>query len=690
MAIAMKRSHDLPSTVPDAAEAARLAALDDYAVLDTPPEPAFDGIVQLAARLCATPVALVSLVAEQRQWFKARIGVEACETPIGQAVCAHAIRGEGLLVIPDMTLDPRTRDNPLVTGAPGMRFYAGAPLRNRTGQALGTLCVIDLVPRPAGLTAEQAFALEALAAQVMALLDLRGEAHDRGRIANAARRANAAASERAARSEAGRLRALEAEARARIAQEAGGIGTFEMAVASGRMQVSAEFCRLFGLPELASCDAAVLEALVLPADRARRSSDASRRDGSAEGGVEYRIHRADDGALRWLSRRSAFRHDAAGQVVAMFGTVHDITERKLDQIRLAAKVALGDALRDATTDAEVLRAATATLGDGLGALRAGYAEIDLRAGTALLHQDWVAAGVASLAGPRSLAGFATLVARLAAGQVEAMADSEADPALAADRAGFAAMGVRAQVTVPLRRRGELTAALFVQDGQPRRWSQGEIDFARGVADRCHAALDRLRTEAAQAVLNHELSHRLKNSLTMVQAIAAQTLRGVAPRAPVEALESRIQALGAAHAVLLQQQWRAARIDAVIDQVTGLIGQRDRIVVGGPELALGPRCALAFSLLLHELGTNALKYGALSTEGGRVALSWAVRGEGAAAELVVTWQESGGPPVAPPTERGFGSMLIRRGLLGEGGTQLDFLAEGLRAELAAPLDEVRLG
>ncbi|WP_419897803.1 GAF domain-containing protein [Roseomonas sp. USHLN139] len=687
----MKRAVALPAVPPDAAEAARLAALDECAVLDTPPEPAFDGIVQLAARLCATPIALVSLVAEQRQWFKARIGLEVRETPIGQAVCAHAIRGEGVLVIPDLAADPRTADNPLVTGARGMRFYAGAPLRNRAGQALGTLCVIDLVPRPGGLTADQEFALQALAGQVMALLELRGAAQDRGRLAVAASRAKAAASQRAARSEAERRLALEAETRARIAQEAGGIGTFEMAVGSGRMQVSAEFCRLFGLAERPGYDAAVLEQLVLPADRARRSSAASRSDGSAEGDVEYRIHRADDGALRWLSRRAVFQRDEAGRVVAMFGTVHDITERKLDQIRLAATVALGDALRDAGTAAEVAQAATTTLGEALGALRAGYAEFDLRAGTALLQQDWVApeaAGTASLAGRRSIAGFPGLVAQLSAGQVAVMADREASAIPAADRAGFAAIGVSAQVTVPLRQRGELTAALFVQDGQPRRWSQGEIDFARGVADRCHAALERLRGEAVQAVLNQELSHRLKNSLAMVQAIAAQTLRGVTPRAPVEALESRIQALGAAHAVLLQEQWRAASLDAVAEQVAGLIGQRDRLCIQGPAVSLGPRCAQGVSLLLHELGTNALKYGALSRDEGRVALRWTVRGAGAAAELVVTWQESGGPPVTPPAQRGFGSMLIGRGLVGEGGTRLDFLPGGLQVELVAPLDEVQ--
>ncbi len=98
---------------------ARAAALDGYGILDTPAEQGFDDIVLLASRICGTPVALVSLVAGDRQWFKARVGFDPCETPLSQSVCAHALRQPGLLVIPDLTEDPRTRDNPLVTDEPG-------------------------------------------------------------------------------------------------------------------------------------------------------------------------------------------------------------------------------------------------------------------------------------------------------------------------------------------------------------------------------------------------------------------------------------------------------------------------------------------------------------------------------------------------------------------------------------------
>lgn len=151
----------------------RLAALDAYGILDTPPEKGFDDIVQLARDACDAPVALVSLVSGNRQWFKARSGFAACQTDLDASVCAHALGEPDLLVIPDLTLDPRTRANPLVTEDPHLRFYAGAPLRTPSGEVLGSLCVIDHKPRPEGLSEREARSLRALAGQVMTQLELR-------------------------------------------------------------------------------------------------------------------------------------------------------------------------------------------------------------------------------------------------------------------------------------------------------------------------------------------------------------------------------------------------------------------------------------------------------------------------------------------------------------------------------------
>ncbi|MCJ2087944.1 PAS domain S-box protein [Methylobacterium sp. E-005] len=162
-------------------EDARIAALAAFDILDTPPERGFDDIVNLARRLCAAPVALVSLVDRDRQWFKARSGFPARETDLDRSVCKFVLTEPGILQIPDLTRDPRTSTNPLVTGEPHLRFYAGVPLRTPQGQVLGSLCVIDHVPRPGGLAPEQVEDLEALARQVMDQLLLRRSLSDRAR-----------------------------------------------------------------------------------------------------------------------------------------------------------------------------------------------------------------------------------------------------------------------------------------------------------------------------------------------------------------------------------------------------------------------------------------------------------------------------------------------------------------------------
>lgn len=149
-------------------EEARLLALARYRILDTAPEQAYDDLARIAASLCKTPIALISLIDASRQWFKSRVGLEAPETPRWQAFCSHAILDDQTFLVPDTLLDARFHDNPLVTGAPGIRFYAGHPIRTHDGFRLGTICVIDTEPR--SLSSAVRSTLPALARQVALLL----------------------------------------------------------------------------------------------------------------------------------------------------------------------------------------------------------------------------------------------------------------------------------------------------------------------------------------------------------------------------------------------------------------------------------------------------------------------------------------------------------------------------------------
>ncbi len=152
-------------------ESARLAALRRYRILDTDPERPFDDLALLASRICGTPIALITLIDADRQWFKARVGLSTTETSRSISFCAHAIEHRDLFIVPDALADRTFRENPSVIGDPHIRFYAGAPLITPDGHALGTLCVIDRVPRT--LTPDQIEALKALKRQAELQLELR-------------------------------------------------------------------------------------------------------------------------------------------------------------------------------------------------------------------------------------------------------------------------------------------------------------------------------------------------------------------------------------------------------------------------------------------------------------------------------------------------------------------------------------
>jgi PAS domain S-box-containing protein len=205
-------------------------------------------------------------------------------------------------------------------------------------------------------------------------------------------------------------------------------------------------------------------------------------------------------------------------------------------------------------------------------------------------------------------------------------------------------------------------------------------------ERLQAEIDeRERAQQRQLLLIHELNHRVKNILAMVQAIAAQTLsNATTPGAARQALDQRLQALARAHDVLTRESWHGAELT---DIIAGAVGPFEaspgrRIRAAGPPVRLEPKAAVTLAMVLHELATNAVKYGALSAEAGWVSLDWAAARAPDGLELKLTWAEHGGPPVKPPRRKGFGARLIARSLAAEqGAAELIYAREGVQCRMA---------
>jgi two-component sensor histidine kinase len=196
--------------------------------------------------------------------------------------------------------------------------------------------------------------------------------------------------------------------------------------------------------------------------------------------------------------------------------------------------------------------------------------------------------------------------------------------------------------------------------------------------------ERKRSEERQSLLMAELNHRVKNTLATVQSMASQTLRGSTdPQQFVEKFRARLQALSRAHNLLTQRSWESADINDLVHEQLTLGGDIDRIIVNGPPALLTAQSAVALSLVLHELGTNARKYGALAAPTGRLDINWRIGTP--EPMLLIDWAERGGPPVALSQKRGFGTTLIEKSLWGVGGSaELQFNTGGLHCAIHVPL------
>ncbi len=656
-----------------ASDMERLEALEELQIIDTGPEPVFDDIVHVASTVCKAPVALISFVQDERQWFKARVGFQPCETPIDQSVCRYSLGCDDLLVITDLTKDPRTARNALVTQEPFIRFYAGARLILSDGVAVGAVCVIDHVPRPEGLTQEQRSVLKALAGQVCAHLELRRTVNRQREVIERQKQINDMMRD-------GVRTAL-------TAQEAGHIGTFELDIITGKIKVSAEFCRIFDVPQTGQYHARDFERMLHPDDRGQESSESTRKNGTAVMAVQYRIVTPTRG-IRWVSRKATFERDEEGNPVKLLGTVQDITVQKRATERIKVLLELGDRLRDLTNVEDIAFTAAELMARALDATRAGFGVVDPAQETVILQPEWRAPGVSSVAGKHYFRDYGSYIDDLKAGMSVVISDVMTDPRTTDKADALISLGIRQLVNVPIFDQGKFALVVFVHHSDLFEWMEDDLAFVRSFGDRIQSAIGRLRAEAEQNLLNREIGHRLKNAFAMVQALAKQTLRPVQERGAVLNFEQRLQALSSAHDILLGNNWASADVRTALMRVVDTLGMKEQVDIEGEDISVNPKGALSLSLLLHELTTNAVKYGSLSSVQGRVLVSWEVQGDREDAVFRLIWRETGGPAVLQPQSKGFGSRLISMGLLGTGGVSTRYLDQGLEVEMTASLVQLQ--
>lgn len=230
------------------------------------------------------------------------------------------------------------------------------------------------------------------------------------------------------------------------------------------------------------------------------------------------------------------------------------------------------------------------------------------------------------------------------------------------------------------RSGRPEQAWFTFCYSPLRLADGSI---AGMLDTVVETTDKVRAQADLALANQELGHRLKNTLGLVQAIAAQTLREETSPAAMDKFSSRLAALGHAHEILLRQDWSAASLSDVVAASIEPHDALGQVRFQGPDFQISSRAAVALSLMLHELATNAVKYGALSVPEGQVRLSWSIESD----RMGLHWRESGGPPVSEPKASGFGLRLLNMGLGGQGEVKRRFEAKGFALDLHVPLPQI---
>ena len=509
-----------------------------------------------------------------------------------------------------------------------------------------------------------------------------------------------------------------AQDRLRLAQEAGGVGAFELHPATRTLSLSDEFCRIWGIPPAPTASLDLTIQAIHPEDRDSVLTGREEIDAGSLGYVEYRIKRADTGEERWIARRGEAIFDQDQGLVRYAGVIYDITDRKHAEEALAAHARALETLNetgaalaaDLDHDSVVQRvtdAGVALVGADFGAF---FYNVQDEQGESFMLYALSGAHRSDFEGfphPRATPVFKPTF--------DGVATVRSDDIMADPRYGQCApyhgmppnhLPVRSYLAVPVRSRsGEVLGGLFFGHKDVGMFSAAHEQLVSGLAFQAAIALDNARlfaeaqreieqrrqAEEHQQLLINELNHRVKNTLAIVQSLAQQSFTDRnEPSAARESFGARLSALAAAHNLLTRQNWTdaslAQTIEASVSATTG--ADASRVTSSGPDILLPPQTAVSVAMAIHELCTNAIKYGALSNAAGRVTIRWDIIPSAQSSMLNLEWSERGGPPVSPPETRGFGSRMIERGLSAElrGTVRLDFRPDGLTCTIDAPIPE----
>ena len=448
------------------------------------------------------------------------------------------------------------------------------------------------------------------------------------------------------------------ETRLRLAMGAGRMAAWQHDVAKGELTSTPELNRLLGFEETATLRLEDIRARYLPGDLERLTT-AMRR--TVEDGERFFLHQVrflrPDGQIRWFQMRAEFHCTPDRVLEKIVGVLLDVTDEKMVELALRE--------RDAELEAALEAGALAII------------DVDHRTG-----RFTPSPRLSRLFGypPDRVLTLDDVRARyhpVDLDELLARATAELnDPSKST-------FYWRLRLLLP----GDLVRWIEIR-GEHVRDSDGTILRSRGVAQDVTA---RKKWEEHQRLLVNELNHRVKNTLAVVQALAQQTFRWTTdPDAARQAFDARLSALSDAHNLLTAQNWESAPVRDIVEFGVGAVSGAgaDRVRCVGPDVDLPPQAAIALALAVHELSTNALKYGALSAETGRVEAAWSTLPPGPEGDrgLEFVWRERGGPPVTPPERKGFGARLLERGLGADPGglVVMDFAREGLTCTIRAPL------